>query len=406
VPGTWPKSRRRLVQFFVVAMLWLNLLFFLDVWQGIKLGYQDFTIFYTAGKILRQGLGHQLYDRKVQYAVEESITGHIAFRLGPLPYNHPPFEALIFVPLTLLSYQQAFVAWDLLNVGALLGVALLLRRSVGAVRSLPPWKFVLGSLAFFPVFVCVLQGQDSILMLLLCTLAYHALKREADVLGGCWLGLAAFKFQFMVPLVLLLVIWNRRRVALGFGAVVLVLGVLSAGLVGVKSLLQYPGYVLQIANNPGLGGVPPQFLPNLHGLAMGWRAPFSGRFGSALAGLSSVLVFLFAAWKGWASTRPGKLELQFSLAILVSVLIAWQTNSHDLSLLTLPFVFLVDHGLRALPRRQRINLLIPTMPLLVSPLWMTLWLVTTRVNLMAIPLLWWTIKIGNELSHADAVDAS
>jgi hypothetical protein len=393
------------VQFFVVAMLWLNLLFFLDVWQGIKLGYQDFTIFYTAGKILRQGLGHQLYDRKIQYAVEESITGHIAFRLGPLPYNHPPFEALIFVPLTWLSYQQAFVAWDLLNVAALFGVALLLRRSVGAVRSLPPWKFVLGSLAFFPVFVCLLQGQDSILMLLLCTLAYHALKREADVLGGCWLGLAAFKFQFMVPLLLLLVIWKRRRVVLGFGAVVLVLGLLSAALVGVKPLLQYPGYVLQIANNPGLGGVPPQFLPNFHGLAMGWPPPFSGKLGSALAGLSSVLVFLFAASKGWASPRPGKLELQFSLAILVSVLIAWQTNSHDLSLLTLPFVFLVDHVLRA-PRRQGINLLIPTVPLLVSPLWTTLWLVTTRVNLIAIPLLWWTIEIGNELSHANAPDAS
>jgi len=128
VPAIWPKSRRRLARFFIAGMLWLNLLFFLGMREGIKRGYPDFTIFYTAGTILRQGLGHQLYDRKVQYEVQESFTGHIAFRKGPLPYNHPPFEALIFVPLTLLPYPQAFAAWDLLNVGALFGVAVLLRK--------------------------------------------------------------------------------------------------------------------------------------------------------------------------------------------------------------------------------------------------------------------------------------
>jgi hypothetical protein len=162
VPAIWSKSRRRLARFFVVGMLWMNLLFFLDAREGIRRGYPDFTIFYTAGKILRQGLGHQLYDRKVQYAVQESFTGHIPFRLGPLPYNHPPFEAMIFVPLTFLSYQHAFAAWDLLNVGALFGVGLLLRRSVNSLLLIPPWEFVIGTLAFFPVFACLLQGQDSI----------------------------------------------------------------------------------------------------------------------------------------------------------------------------------------------------------------------------------------------------
>lgn len=382
-------------------MLWLNVLFFLDIREGIKRGYPDFTIFYTAGTILRQGLGHQLYDRKVQYEVQENFAGHIAFRQGPLPYIHPPFEAPIFVPLTLLPYQYAFAAWDLLSVVALFGVALLLRKSVGALRLLPPWKFVMGSIAFFPVFACLLEGQDSILLLLLCALAFQALRKKADQLGGCWLALAAFKFQFIVPVVLLLVIWRRRRVALGFGAVAIVLAFISVGLVGVGSLLHYPAYVLQMANTPGLGGVPPEFLPNLHGLAMGWHGPFSGAIGTALAALSSIMVFLFAAWKGWASTRPEKLELQFSLAILVSGLIAWQTNSHDHSLLVLPLVLTTDYCLHAIPQAPavRFALLLPVLPLLISPLWMVLWLVSARVNLMAIPLLWWTWKIGKELSR-------
>jgi hypothetical protein len=386
---------------FVLGMLWFNLLFFFRTREGIKRGYPDFTIFYTAGTILREGLGRQLYSRDVQYEVQERFAGHIAFRRGPLPYNHPPFEAPLFVPLTLLPYPQAFAAWDLMNVTALFGVALLLRRSVGALRLIPPWKFVLGSIAFNPVFACLFQGQDSILMLLFCALSFNALKKKADLLGGGWLALAAFKFQFIVPIVLLLFIWRRRRVALGFAAVALALALISLGLVGVGSMLRYPGYVLQIAKTPSLGGVPAEFLPNLHGLTTGWPGPLSGGAGAALAAVTSIVVFLFAAWKGRASAHPAKLELQFSLAIVASGLIAWQTNTHDLSLLVLPLVFITDHCLQSTTQRpvKRFDLLLPTLPLLISPLWLVLWLGIAKVNLMAIPLLWWTWKIGRELSR-------
>jgi hypothetical protein len=391
-------------------MLWLNLLFFIDFRKGMKQGYTDFTVYYTGATILREGLGHQLYNRQVQYQVQESFAGHIPFRRGPLPYIHPPFEALIFVPLTLLPYSRAFVVWDLLTVAALFGVAALLRRSVAALRSISPWKFVIGSFAFFPVFACLLQGQDSVLMLLLCVLGFNALKRKADLLGGCWLALAAFKFQFIVPIVLLLFLWKRRRVAIGFGAVAALLALASVALVGVAGLLQYPGFVLQIVRNTGLGGVPPELLPNLHGLAMGWPPPFPGVVGIALAALISVALFLFAARSGQKTVVPEalgpenlglqNLDLQFSLAIVVAVLIAWQTNAHDLCLLILPLILVADYCARLiLQAPAKFATLLPVLPVLISPLWMVLWLVTAKVNLMAIPLLWWAWRIGKDLSR-------
>src|SRR5580658_10418440 len=187
-------------------MLCLHLLFFINLRERIKRGYPDFTVFYTAATILREGLGHQLYDERVQYEVQKKSVGQIASRRGPLPYIHPPFEALIFLPLSWLPYPRAFAVWDLLNLAALFGVGLLLRRSVNMLRLIPPWKFVIASLAFFPIFDCFLQGQDSILLLLLCVLGFNALKREADVLAGCWLALGVFKFQFIIPIVLLFLI--------------------------------------------------------------------------------------------------------------------------------------------------------------------------------------------------------
>ncbi|MCU1304421.1 MAG: hypothetical protein JWQ87_4705 [Candidatus Sulfotelmatobacter sp.] len=393
---------RRVATIFVGGMLWLNLLFSLNFWEGIKRGYPDFTVFYTAATILRQGQGNHLYDPQLQYAVQESFTGHIAFRRGALPFIHPPFEATIFMPLSLLPYPQAFLVWGLLNICALFGIALLLRRSVEMLRLVPAWKFVLASLAFFPVLACLLEGQDSILMLLLCVLGFNALKQKADLRAGCWLALATFKFQFIVPLVLLLVIWKRGRVALGFVAIAILLALASIALVGKEALLQYPRYVLQIAKTPSLGGVPSKLLPNLHGLVTGW-GPLSGTFGTALAAVCTVILFIFAVWKGRANGE--KLELQFSLAILISVLIAWQTNSHDLSLLVLPMVLISDYCLHLIGERrnQRLTLLLPVLPLLISPLWMVLWLVVGKVNLMAIPLLWWAWKIGNELPR-DPVD--
>jgi glycosyl transferase family 87 len=393
-------SKWRLAGLLVAGILCLHSVFFISLRKPIEQGYPDFTVFYTAAKILRNGLGHQLYVGHTQYEVQTGFTGHLPSRLGPLPYIHPPFEALIFVPLTLLPYRQAYLIWDLLNLAALFGVALLLREGVSALRLILPWGFVVVALAFFPVFECVLQGQDSILQLLFCTLAWRALQKEADVTAGCWFAFGAFKFQLMLPIVLLIVIWKGRRVLIGFAAVSSLLALISVWLVGWEGLRQYPVYALRIANTPSLGGVPADFLPNLHGLIMGWPLRFSGTLGAAIIGLSSAFLFLFVAIRGRLAADLGKCNLQFPLAIAISELIGWQTNIHDFSLLVLPLVLVADRCLR-IPTpflRERFSLLLPVLPLMISPLWFVFWFFTGTVNLMAIPLLWWVWKLSQELS--------
>ena len=388
-------------------MLCLHLLFFINLRDRIKVGYPDFTVFYTAATTLQSGLGHQLYDEHVQYEIQKKSVGEIAERHGPLPYIHPPFEALIFLPLSWLPYPVAFAVWDLLNLALLLGVTLLLRRSVNALRLIPPWELVMWSLAFFPIFDCFLQGQDSILLLLLCVLGFNALKRESDVLAGCWFALGVFKFQFILPIVLLLVIWKRKRLAIGFTVVSALLVLISAYLVGWQGLLRYPAFALEITKSPALGGVAAGFAPNLRGLALGLLAHFPEQVGTWVGLLASIMLFLFAAMKG-REASPWKLDLQLSLAIAVAGLIAWQTNMHDLSLLVLPLVLIVDYCLSVLAQepRRRLFLLLPVLPVLISPLWIVFWLVGGAVNLMAIPLLWWVWEISKEIVQGHNVRLS
>ncbi|MGA7505683.1 MAG: glycosyltransferase family 87 protein [Candidatus Sulfotelmatobacter sp.] len=369
--------------------------------QRIARAYPDFTILYTAGKLLREGAGGQLYGPQAQLRVQEKLA-EIPHRRGPLPYNHPPFEGLIFVPLALLPYGWAFTAWDVLSLVLFTAIVLWLQRSVGMLRLVPAWELIIGLLAFFPVFACLLQGQDSILQLLLCTAGFLALKRESDVAAGCWFALALFKPQFIVPLVLLLALWKRSRVLIGFIPASIGLALVSAALVGWRELALYPAYVLR-GTQPGVfGAVPPELMANLRGLALGFPSVIPRPVGLVLLVLASVLLLVLAAILGRTNIKPQTLGLQFSLGIAVSILVSGHANAHDYCLLVLAMVLIGDYSLRfaASEPRRTLALFLPVLPILISPLWLALLLAWEHENLMALPLLWWTWSIAKELSRS------
>jgi Glycosyltransferase family 87 len=393
--------KRTLLMGLLGVQLAIHGMLFWHDWHLARRGYPDFTAFYTAGTVVRLGLSHHMYDPALQQRVQYSFAPEVRIRNGPLPYIHPPFEALLFLPLSLLDYATALVVWDVFILITLGSVFFLLRGCAPILESLPLIGWIAIWLAFFPVFGCLLQGQDSVLLLLLCTLGFRALTRNSDFLAGGWLALGTFKFQFVIPLVLLLVLWKRRRVGLGFVATGLVLTALSAGLVGWNGLFKYPGYVLKLARLPGFGEVSPELIPNLRGLIEGWPL---GTSSSVLSGIvigASVILFVFAYLKGRVLARQ-HFNLQFSLATIVAVLIAWHTNAHDLSVLVLPLVLLAQYckSLPADAPQGKWALLVPVVPILISPLWLVLWLDIGKVNLMAIPLLWWVWATVKEISHA------
>jgi hypothetical protein len=81
----------------------------------------DFAEFYSAAQIIRQGLGRDLYNLNLQLQFQSKLAVVHVF------YNHPPFEALLFVPLTYCSYQAAYTIWTLVSVALLAFAALKLK---------------------------------------------------------------------------------------------------------------------------------------------------------------------------------------------------------------------------------------------------------------------------------------
>src|SRR5579883_2824123 len=112
-------SYRTLLRIFLIAMIVAHSLLIWKVRGRIAKGDPDFTVFYTAARMIREGHGRQLYDLSAQFQVQHEFATDWDIRKGPLPYIHPPFEALLFVPVSFLPYTRAFIAWELISLALL-----------------------------------------------------------------------------------------------------------------------------------------------------------------------------------------------------------------------------------------------------------------------------------------------
>lgn len=363
-------------------------------------GDPDFTVYYTAGRMLREGRGSQLYDPQAQLATQREFASRALTRQNPLPYIHPPVEALIFLPLTFLSYPVAFVLWNGLNLGILLGVSRLLRSSVECLRFISGVDVYLALLAFFPVFANFHQGQDAILLFLVVLLAFRAWEQGADFAAGLWIGAGLFKYHLILPLAIVLVLWRGRKFLLGLLTTASAAILISFALVGWHEALQYPEFAWRILSQPQLGRIPARQLPNLVGLIGGWSyQEYSGWLLPAVVLVGSILLLTVAVRMGRFAVNRCLARMAFAFALTSALFVGYSTNTYDLCLLALPIALVIDHVIREStePSAQRIALILPILPLLLSSLWFYLWLRWVHINVIAVFILWWLYAMRKEI---------
>jgi hypothetical protein len=310
----------------------------------------DFPDFYCAARMLAEGHGHQLYDADVQRQYQARYSG----RVGTL-YIHPPFEAVLYLAVAWLPLRYAYALWSLLSLAFL---AVGTRRL--AKELLLPWGWVVwsaASLTFVPVLLCVLQGQDSLLLLLLVILAYTALRRGRAFAAGCWLGLGLFKFPLVLPLVLVLILTQNRNargaLARGFSLVALSLAGLSAAISGWEIFIVYPKFLMNLQAQ-SFAGIVPQAMANLRGLTYLFFP--HDQFPRAIIAVSILsAVALIATLRVWKNAQRAssldasdqtqhEFDLAFANTVVFALLVSYHLNPHDLSLLLLPVALLLHRG--------------------------------------------------------------
>lgn len=383
------QKRKFLVAAFLLAMTFCNLLLPFDVMPALRNGYQDFTIYYMSGLLLRNGQGSDLYNPATQYRTQLTFA-NVPKRHGPLPYNHPPFEALLFLPFTLLGYWPAYLLWTALNLIMLAVILIILRRQFPQLAAVSPFIFAMGATAFFPVAFGIFEGQDVILLLLFFALAVVSLDRGDDAVAGAFLAAGLFRPHLVVPVVVLLAV-RRWRVFLGFAPVALVLAGISVTITGRHGPLDYLRFVLRVEKTVCAGCFGPQTVPNLRGLfedLPGLSA--SSPWATVLILASSVIVFGMALYR----IRNGRdsISFAFSLATVTTLLVSFHALVYDLSLLLPMVLFLLSCAIGIEGRRIDIWT-IPVILLFLTPLYVFLLFVANRFFGFALVLLWLYLRL-------------
>src|SRR5208283_3134208 len=229
-----------------MALLWMAVNNGVMLWNTraqIRQGYGDFASFYTAGTLVRRGLGPELYNPAAQWKAQQEFAS-VEIRQGPLPYIRPPFEALLFSVFATWPYATALLLWTGLKLGFLAAIPFVVIRSRSWEDHIPLWAVGLLALGTFPEFMDLLMGQDATLLALLFAICFRQLATNRDTAAGFVLGLALFKFQLVIPFVIALCIAGRKRVLPGFVTSAFAVLAISAAMVGWRGLLQYPSYLL------------------------------------------------------------------------------------------------------------------------------------------------------------------
>ena len=316
----------------------MNVVIAVQLFPLLKNGYQDFTIFYGAGQLLRNGDAKLLYDLPAQDQLQRQFAPHVEIRKAPLPYMHPPFEALLFVPLARLNFLSAYLFWTLLNFLMLALTLAIVIRTFPEVAALSRTFVILAALGFAPVAAALLQGQDSILLLLLVTASLASIERHSDRAAGAMLGAGLFRFHLVLPLVIILAV-RRPRLLLGFLPVAAGAVLLSAALVGWQGLSVYAHLLLRLESGGAGGAISPIGMPNLRGLIADLLGTHGGgAFRMWLTAVCSILIMAFAIWE--VCRRPAPIHVVFALAVVTAIMLSYHSFPHDLTLL-LPSILLL-----------------------------------------------------------------
>ena len=323
----------------VYVLLWLRM-----ISSPAERTGADFVAFYTSGRIAQSHGAAKVYEPALQQAVQQELVG---FPLAPgqvLLYNHVPYLIPITAILVSENYVASFYRWlGLLLALSIAGVVLLtglFRRDAWGRREI--WLAAAGMLTFFPLFVSLLNGQDTAFILLGLSIFLFGMLTGKDWLAG--LGLALTTVRPHVTVLLAVPFLFRRQKVLGwFCAGAALLGLLSLAIMGLDGMRGFLQVLLVTAGGEWYGMKEP-FMVNLVGLL--WRvAPGLG--GAIIRGIGWTVYGLTLAGLCvlWAHSREIT-EKQIGLAVTLTLFSVPHLHYHDLALLLIPIAALVLYLVR------------------------------------------------------------
>jgi hypothetical protein len=313
----------------------------------------DFCAFYTGAHIYRQNPSH-LYDLAAQRQVEQALVGR-----DDIPFNHPPYELIVWLPLAGFSFHAAFWIWRVASLGLLAVASWLLARTL-CPRIKVTAVFII-AIAFFPVPYCLWMGQDSVLLLALFAACVWFFDQGSDFMAGLVLGLGFFKFELVLPIAAVYFLWRRWRFLAGLLCSGVAVSAVSLAMVGSSGMVQLVELVIQGQASQHMA-VHPVMMPNLRGMIA--LVPM------ATPAVRTILVLILSAGLllvgASTSSSPAPARALASL-VCFAVLASFHLNLHDFTLLLLPILVVLQD--RRWTTGASWTVLVPVVALFCTPIY-------------------------------------
>jgi hypothetical protein len=316
------------------ALLWLRMVASRSEQTGA-----DFIAFYAAGRVAQTAGMGKVYDAGLQQAIQQEEVGFLLAPGQVLLYNHAPYLIPLLGLIVDGNYIASFSRWVILLIiffvtSAGVMARLLMEQGIQRRNILIT---IAGALTFFPLFVSLLNGQDTAVLFLGASLWLAGLLLDRDPLAG--LGLALTTIRPNIALFLAVpFLFRRRRVFLWFCAGTLALAIVSVWILGVEGVRTYLGVLLASAGGEWYG-MKEAAMVNLIGLlrrvAPGLEAGVvrSLGWGAYLLGLAGACLL-------WARSREIR-GRRAGLAVVLAVFTVPHLHYHDLTLLLIPLLSLI-----------------------------------------------------------------
>ena len=210
------------------------------------------------------GHADQLYDLGAQKVVQQQLIGG-SFANGVLPFVNPPYVATLFGALGKLSLGVGYWVWAAMNVGLLVVLFSLLHKIVRLETK--QWRrFALWALAAAPVWSTLMGGTFSLWICVGVAGFVLAMQEDREVSAGVWLGLVAFKPQYLPAIVVLLIARRKWRALGGFAGAMAALLAVSLPWVGVDGYRKFASLLVSFSNEGAKYSAHSELMWNVRGL--------------------------------------------------------------------------------------------------------------------------------------------
>ncbi len=292
----------------------------------------DFITYYTVGVIAnRYGFEHT-YDFDLQKAIEEEIVGFEVADSNVMPHNHIPLLNPLLALLAAVTggrYLLAMCIWALV-------LLLVYIPAVWTLLWVRPDRMdanpvnLLALMLFFPLFVSLMNGQDTVLLVLGAVLLVGGVTWKRDWLAGWGLALMSVRPQIALMMALPFLFTNRRiwwRFC-ALASMFVLISVVPLGLTGLRDFFDIMSTAVVGSRDTAMFNV-------IGFLSRAFPRVASGviqGIGWAVYGVG--VVGLCILWKKSRQVNGRLLGLALILCLLVSPHLVY----HDLTLLMVPLV--------------------------------------------------------------------